>query len=129
MQQVQHRHNVRLWWIARSQTSLQSSPAPTGRLQPALSSLVAHGRSISSRGTRAHPTKIKSLWYWPCVVAPKVALPVKWSNVLMSPNDQVTCVSCGFLAARTKREGKYRPHTGYFEVESEDRTSPCAEFP
>ena len=47
----------------------------------------------------------------------------------MPVNDQVTCASCGFLAARAKREGERRPHAGYFEVESEDRAAPCAEFP
>jgi hypothetical protein len=46
----------------------------------------------------------------------------------MPANGQVTCASCGFLAARAKREGNYRPHAGYFEVEFEDREAPCAEF-
>jgi hypothetical protein len=47
----------------------------------------------------------------------------------MPANGKVTCASCGFLAARTKREGEYRPHPGYFEVEFKDREAPCDEFP
>jgi hypothetical protein len=40
----------------------------------------------------------------------------------------VRCANCGFLAARAKKVGRWRPHAGYFEVEVEDREHPRAEF-
>jgi hypothetical protein len=40
----------------------------------------------------------------------------------------VRCANCGYLAVRAKKVGGWRPHSGYFEVETEDRKRPRAEF-
>ena len=44
------------------------------------------------------------------------------------PSCPVRCATCGFLAARAKRVGRWRPHSGYFELELKDRADPSAEF-